>query len=498
MKDRLFVLFLLFLTAGTICLLPGCRRGAAHGLFTAFSTEEQPEKAAGSDRISEDAEAQNEPFVRIPDGWTLFRVISENINADEFQEQILIVKEKNTVASFIELLIVRFDPLLNSYVITDRLKTKATVTENFNVQTADLTGNFKLDLICQGINASGESTLDAFCEEQPEFEADLPFYRPILSVSVPGVIEIQSRDRTSPEYIDKTVPGEPFTVVAKRAASRLNFTIEETYSWDENEGVYKKSGETTVSDNIRDPAALRRIIGETTDSFSAMIDGAWKFGDSDTILFLNAQTQKIELYDYDSIESYSWAQTYKSLYNRFTVQGYNDYIKFIILSLRITVLSPNEILIDVYDVNSNSVTFKKNIPLSGRYTRLDDEEIFTPEKPKPLSPQELSGVYLSEMNRRVRFDGNRFAFSGETASQGYFSLYPLNEKETVLCLKTVSPTYAVTAAENYLIDFNETREDGKVTKSIRLTPIRLTVNGAAAVPGAETVQYEQVVDTDVD
>ena len=156
---------------------------------------------------------------------------------------------------------------------------------------------------------------------------------------------------------------EPFTIIAKRAASRLNFTIEEIYSWNEDEGIYKKSGETTVSDNIRDPSALRRIIGETTDSFAAMIDGAWKFENSNTILFLNAQTEKIELYDYDSIESYAWTQTYKSLYNRFTIQGYNDYIKFIILSLRITVLSPNEILIDVYDVNSNSVTFKKNIPL---------------------------------------------------------------------------------------------------------------------------------------
>ena len=253
MKNRLFVLTLL-LTAGTVFFLPGCRRNSTHGLFTALNVEEQTEKADKSDWISEDAETQNEPFVRIPDGWTLFRVISENI--------------KNTVASFIELLIVRFDPLSNSYIISDRLKTRATVTENFNVQTIDLTGNFKLDLICQGINAAGEATLDAFCEESPKFEADLPFYRSILSISVPGVIEIQSRDRTDSEYIDKTVPGEPFTVVAKRAASRLNFTIEETYSWDGNEGVYKKSGETTVSDNIRDPAALRRIIGETTDSFA--------------------------------------------------------------------------------------------------------------------------------------------------------------------------------------------------------------------------------------
>ena len=496
MKNRLFVLTLL-LTAGTVFFLPGCRRNSTHGLFTALNVEEQTEKAAKSDWISEDAETQNEPFVHISDEWSLFHVISENINADEFQEQILIVKEKNTVASFIELLIVRFDPLSNSYIISDRLKTRATVTENFNVQTIDLTGNFKLDLICQGINAAGEATLDAFCEESPKFEADLPFYRSILSISVPGVIEIQSRERNNPEYIDKTEPGEPFTIIAKRAASRLNFTIEEIYSWNEDEGIYKKSGETTVSDNIRDPSALRRIIGETTDSFAAMIDGAWKFENSNTILFLNAQTEKIELYDYDSIESYAWTQTYNSLNNRFTIQAYTEYIKFLIISLRITVLSPNENLIDVYYVNSNSVTFKKNIPLSGRYTRLDDEEIFTPEKPKSLVLRELSGVYLSEMNRRIRFDGNRFAFSGESASQGYFSLYPLSEKETILCLKTISPTYAVTAVDNYLIDFSETNENGRVTKSIRLTPIRLTVNGAAAIPGAETIQYEQVVDTAV-
>ena len=162
MKNRLFVLTLL-LTAGTVFFLPGCRRNSTHGLFTALNVEEQTEKAAKSDWISEDAETQNEPFVHISDEWSLFHVISENINADEFQEQILIVKEKNTVASFIELLIVRFDPLSNSYIISDRLKTRATVTENFNVQTIDLTGNFKLDLICQGINAAGEATLDAFC-----------------------------------------------------------------------------------------------------------------------------------------------------------------------------------------------------------------------------------------------------------------------------------------------------------------------------------------------
>lgn len=481
-------------------ILPGCRKSAGHGLFTALN-EPQPAESGSvpTDWITEDAESQTEPFVGIPDDYTLFHVISENINANEYQEQILITKEKNTLDSSIVLFIVHFDPLLNSYVISNRLKSKATAIENFNVQLADLTGNFNLELVCQGTNTAGETTLDIFTEQTGESETDLPVYKSILSLAVRGLIEIRYQDRTQPEYINKTANGIAFPVTAKKESSEINFTIEETYTWDEKDFMYKKTAENKVSDNIKDPATLRKVIGETADSFADMIDGAWKFAGSDTILFLNRKIMKIELYDYDSVESYTWTQTHKSLYNRFTIQGYNDYIKFIILSLRITVLTPNEILIDVYDVNSNSVTFKKNIPLSGKYTRLGNQDIFGQNGNRKINIDwELTGTYISETNRRILFSGDRFTlYDGNGSTSGYFSLYSLNKTDTVLSLKTISPTFAVVKTENMLIRFTETRRDGKINRSIELIPIRLNMNGWNAT-GGESIRYEQIVDISFD
>lgn len=474
----------------------GCHRASEHGLFTALN-EPQPASTAVSatDWITEDAESQAEPFVQIPDDYSLFNVISENINANEYQEQILITKEKNTFDSSIVLFIVHFDPLMNTYVISNRLKTKATAIENFNIQLADMTGNFNLELICQGMNTNGESTLDIYEESAPEVQTDLPVYRSVLSVAVAGLIEIRYQDRLQPEYIDKTAHGEPFSVVTKREASEINYTIEEIYNWDDTDSLYKKVSERKVSDDIKDPAALRKVIGETTDSFAAMIDGAWKFSGSDTVLFLNHKMTKIELYDYDSVESYTWTQTHKSLYNRFTIRGYNDYIKFIILSLRITVLTPNEILVDVYDVNSNSVTFKKNIPLSGKYTRLSNKVIFGQNSNRKASVDwELTGTYLSEMNRRIVFSGDRFTlFDGSGSSSGFFSLYSLNKDEVILCLKTISPTFSVLKTENIMIRFSEIKKDGKINRSIELIPVQLNINGWNAT-GGESSRYEQIVD----
>lgn len=495
MSKKLFsaatVLLLFILT-----VLSGCRKSSEHGLFTALNEPQPAENGSVStDWITEDAESQTEPFVGIPDDYTLFHVISENINANEYQEQILITKEKNTLDSSIVLFIVHFDPLLNSYVISNRLKSKATAIENFNIQLADLTGNFNLELVCQGTNTAGETTLDVFTEQTGESEADLPVYKSILSLAVRGLIEIHYQDRIQPEYINKTANGTAFPVTAKKESSEINFTIEETYTWDEKEFMYKKTSENKVSDNIKDPASLRRIIGETADSFASMIDGAWKFAGSDTILFLNRKIMKIELYDYDSVESYTWTQTHKSLYNRFTIQGYNDYIKFIILSLRITVLTPNEILIDVYDVNSNSVTFKKNIPLSGKYTRLGNQEIFGQDGNKKFDIDwELTGTYISETNRRIMFSENKFTrYEGNASTTGYFSLYPLNKDDTVICLKTISPTFSVVKTENMLIRFTEIRKEGKINRSIELIPIQLNINGWNAT-GGESIRYEQIVD----
>ena len=482
-----------------ILTITGCRRVSGHGLFTALN-EPQPASAGvpATDWITEDAESQTEPFVRIPDDYSLFHVISENINTNEYQEQILITKEKNTLDSSIILFIVHFDPLMNAYVISNRLKTKATSVDNFNIQLADMTGNFNLELICQGMNSAGESTLDIYAETVMESSVELPVYRSVLSVAVSGLIEIGFRDRIQPEYINKTAHGVPFPVVTKREAPEINYTIEEVYNWDETETVYKKISEKKVSDDIKDPAALRKVIGETTESFASMIDGAWKFADSNTVLFLNNKMSKIELYDYDSVESYTWTQTHKSLYNRFTIRGYNDYIKFIILSLRITVLTPNEILVDVYDVNSNSVTFKKNIPLSGKYTRLSNKIIFGQNFNRQASVDwELTGTYLSEMNRRIVFSGNRFTlFDGNGSSSGFFSLYSLNGNDVILCLKTISPTYAVLKTENMLIRFSEIKKDGKINRSIELVPVQLNINGWNAT-GGESSRYEQIVDTAV-
>lgn len=493
-KSAFYIIFtILFLTAFSVT---GCRRTSEHGLFTALNEPESVSAAVSTtDWITMDAESQTEPFVRIPDDYSLFHVISENINANEYQEQILITKEKNTLDSSIILFVIHFDPLTNAYVISNRLKTKATAIENFNIQLVDMTGNFNLELVCQGMNTAGESTLDIYTESAAESQTDLPAYRSILSVAVSGLIEIRYQERIQPEYINKTVNGAPFPVVTKREASEINYTIEEVYNWDERDFVYKKVSEKKVSDDIKDPSALRKVIGETTDSFSSMIDGAWKFESSDTILFLNYKMSKIELYDYDSVESYTWTQTHKSLYNRFTIRGYNDYIKFIILSLRITVLTPNEILVDVYDVNSNSVTFKKNIPLSGKYTRLSNKAVFGQNSnKKTFVDWELTGTYLSEMNRRIIFSGDSFTlFDGNSSSSGFFSLYSLDKNDVILCLKTISPTFSVLKTENMLIRFSEIKKDGKINRSIELIPVQLNINGWNAT-GGESSRFEQIVD----
>lgn len=479
-----------------ILMLACCRRTTEYTLFTALNEPQYAVAASPTDWIAEETEGRKEPFVRVPDGYSLFNVVSENINSDEYQEQILIVKEKNTLDSSIHLLIVHFDPLTNAYVISNRLKTRATAIDNFNIQLTDMTGNFQLELVCQGMNRLGESVLDVFTTEISESSSDLPVYRSILSLAVGGLIEIRYHDRIQQEYINKTANGIPFPVVTKRETFDINYTVEELFDWNETEAVYQKVSERRVSENIKNPQELRQVIGETTQSFASMIDGAWKFGNSDTILFLNHKMSKIEIYDSDSVESYTWTQTHKSMYNRFSIQGHNDYIKFIIFSLRITVLTPNEIQVDVYDINSNSVTFKKNIPLSGKYLRLSNKAVFSHSStPQSSVKWEPSGTYLCEMNRRLVFSGNRFTlFDGNATTNGFFSLYSLNEKETVLCLKTISPTFSVLKTENMLVRYSETQKEGKTNRSVELIPVQLHINGWNAA-GGETYRYEQIEDT---
>lgn len=481
-----------------IIILFSCRQTTNQSLYTVLdesinylSTTSQQDEWVPKKNI----ETKVQPFVHIPDEYTLFNVISENINNSESQEQILIVKEKKTLDSSIILLIVHFDPLLDIYVISNILKTKATIVENFNIQLADITGNFNMELICYGNDTLGNSTLDIFQEQTISTETDLPLYQSIFSIALTGVIDIQYQDRDDQEYINKTKPGTPFFILTKKDTNQIHITLEEKYQFSEESKKYEKISERKISDNIENPNLLSKLIGDTNESFSEMIDGAWKFSKSNGILFINNTLKKIEFFDYDSVESYTWNQTRRSLYNRFTIQGYNDYVKFVIVSLQITFLSPNELQIDVYDVNSNSVTFKKNIPLSGRYHRMDDRVVFNQfPKEKNAIDWQLSGTFTSDLNRRINFSGKQFIrYEGNNTTDGTFSLYKLNEKDTIISLKTMSPTYSVLKTENMLIQFTENKIENKILRSIKLTPVNLSIDGWKSI-NAEEIKYEQIVE----
>jgi hypothetical protein len=109
-----------------------------------------------------------------------------------------------------------------------------------------------------------------------------------------------------------------------------------------------------------------------------------------------------------------------------------------------------------------------------------------------VRPQALAGIFLGEKGRRLTFDGASVSWEEAGKNRaGVCVFFSLAGQDVMTIRFSGEPASLETV--NYALDLREKREAGRITRTLVLTPVQLTVSGYQEVVG-ERLTLEQTVD----
>ena len=172
------------------------------------------------------------PKVPIPKEFNLVQVQNLNLNLDQSEEQVLVLKSRDNPDAPISIGVVDLDPARNQYVLSWTHPTLATNARTFSVTAEDIIGDHALEIICVGTNDKGEQTMDVFRKTHAPTGPDLS-YTEIFRSEIRGTIEIQRHDRSQAYKLGQQ-DGSSFPIITTTqdpTSDRIGDLMQTTYTW---------------------------------------------------------------------------------------------------------------------------------------------------------------------------------------------------------------------------------------------------------------------------
>ncbi len=453
---------------------------------------EQIVLAAESDieQSDESTAAAPELRVRLPDEYIPSQAVTVNLNLDDTDEQIVVFKRRDDPEDRIRLLVVVYDPIRNGWIRAWEGVTGATSTRSFTVYTEDLTGDHERELVAFGINERGEQTLDVFRRTNNALGFGLS-YAPILSISADVDISVESVQR-SKAYENMEVTNAPsFPILAERRdpeSSNVFETIQTTYYWDFPSRQYVAGRVETIAGDVIEDDRLRNLYAGTEEEFEQFLSGPWyrSSGAGDMMIaYFGPVDESVVFYSGNLQQAFDWKVSTKTVYGRgMTLAVTNSSIRTVNLWISVSVESLNRITIAVQGTDG----------LTGTYERLTGslQQAVLDSQPKiALSDIELSGLYRGDSGREIVFGEQEFTERRETSLvHGGFVLFSLGN-DLVLTLKEVDNNRLPVDHESYRVEFEESRDETRITRTLVLEPGEIGLAGFFP-NGGDTIVLEQI------
>jgi len=234
-----FITFIM-LILGAVFIYFSCSEEELPPLFEPDTTQEiSPLDSSGTiipDIPDEYTELQTEevtPKVPVSSNETLLSVLNVNLDLDRLEEQILVLKDKDSVNSYISIAVVDYDNVIKDYKRTWQGKTLSANIRGFTVTMSDLIGDHNMEIICSGISLEGLQSLTVFRKTKGDSGVGL-FYSEIFNLQAKGAIEILESDRAK-AYESGLRDGQSFPIISTirdPESDNILDNIKNTYYWD--------------------------------------------------------------------------------------------------------------------------------------------------------------------------------------------------------------------------------------------------------------------------
>ena len=484
--------FPVVIAAMTLLLLTSCRRPVdspepmSGGILTPFTESgTESEDRSGYRGISEEEAVL--PLVNPGENYNILAMLDGNLDLEQSDEQVLVALPLDNNEAALELMIASTNPIRNQYDIVWTAPLSTRTLTGIILRSDDLTGNGRNDIIVAGFDERGHHVTDVYAVSK---KGEVDDFKLVFSLAINGNIDIVTADR-SPGYYSGLSAGVPYRIVVQKKDPMSDNSmdlIETDWQWVPGAFIYRQGESRNVKGETILEERIGRVYSGDVEVYEEYLRGAW-YRETGTgsfldMLYFDPDTREILFYDGSIQEIFTWGTSHRTTAKRLYTRVNNAVIPSMFDTVSISAESWERIELWRAATNWNGV-----------YRRLGPalQQILTSQSSLApiLSPLELTGVWRSPGGTDIVFDMPRIEWiDGGKTRIGTASLFSLGEK-LVLQIQFMKKNGAVEETINWIVDYEEDRDQTRIIRSLSLSPAQLHVDSIRAT-GAAWGRFEQI------
>lgn len=438
----------------------------------------------------------NQPKVILPANLISHQTIDLNLDGDEIDEQIIIVKQREDPEDLIRLVVVDYDIARGSYFISWIGATRSTNLRALTVYADDITGNQLPEIVVLGLNNLGEQTLDIFQWNINSAVFGLQ-YRSILSIQADVGIEIQSPSLTG--GFSKNV----ITVNRDLNSDNPLDTLRSTYFWRPQENRFILGSTEAVSGANIVQTQLADLYSANEQVFMSFLRGPWYrvTPNADVedprnlqIIHINPERASLAFFKPGRTLPFTWAAITKAPFGgRIRIDMRNQIIPSVQSIANINLQSLDTLTLSLTGTDAWSF-----LPTewNGEFRRMppttQQAQLLNRNLTLGFNSLRLSGLYQSADNSELFFSNPNLILRTEGVEEnGGYAIFSYGS-DTILQIMFLNRNGTIARSMDFRIEFEEEPLEDGIKRTLVLEPVQLTANGITPAGGGR-MQFEQRV-----
>jgi hypothetical protein len=382
--------------------------------------------------------------VALNDGETMVTALTQDIDGDLLDEQIIAYRNLLELDSPIYITYADFDDQTGGYKRIWSAPTAATRPGTITLYAQDMIGDRGICVLVSGMNGAGEHTLTVFRKNSQTSLRERPFpdessgegqvFNKIAELRIDGSISVQETERTQAYHLG-FARGQSFTIAAfgrDYESSNILDQVEITYSYNPGNGLYEQSRITRVPGSQIEQRRVRELLNGGPDAFESFISGLWYYvspegtTDSRQYIYFDSLNREIIFYGEEIQQVFTWQNSSPTRYGLY-VSSQNISVTTLRRFLDIELESLESIRVKVFE--DVRLKIKVSAPWDGSYRKAGMVEIASP-RPGPAMAPHIDAVYDGSIGK-ISFskDGAYTLYTGETVQQGKYTFFLLDNQE---------------------------------------------------------------------
>ncbi|GAB1454843.1 hypothetical protein MASR2M48_01430 [Spirochaetota bacterium] len=446
---------------------------------------------ANSDPDPADVQAGVKPTSSIPleDNETLLDLYSFNLDFDDEEEQILVIRESDDPSGTIKIVLADYSPFSRKWTRSWKGSTLVTKNKTFQVSINDLIGDHNLNIVCTGMSDANEQTMTIYWKTQDLVQKQTLTFTKVFEQAGSTVL-IESSERPDSYKLGQSNAESWPVSVWKADASSGNYLdqLKEQWRWSFLDKAYILASTEQIPGASIARKMAETILDGNEATFKTFLDGTWYKESFDPLsnnaIFITFQSrdESVLFSGEGLIEVYGWESSNPTRYGLY-IASRNQSVRNLRRLMDIELASADSINVRVFQ----DYRIKADISgkWDGRYRRLSEDMAKAFNRAPAMASsttKSIEGVYESDDGAKLILSGSSFALeSGSNTERGVFSQFELSGKN-ILDMRSEDASGEVLARRSWSFQMSTVKNsDGTTTELLRLEEVRVGILGVEAV-----------------